>query len=72
MIAEKKIKIKRCKNCGESLDVIWFTATMTEEWRWDGWHWECTARHSLVNDPNQTVLCPNCETVVGIGHDFGF
>ena len=64
---------KRCKNCGKILDKIWFTSPMTEEWSWDGVGYnECTARHSLVNDPEQNVICPNCGKVVGSGIDFGF
>jgi hypothetical protein len=64
---------KRCKNCGEILDRIWFTALMTEEWSWSGEGYnECTARHSLVTDPQHPVLCPNCESIVGTGFDFGF
>lgn len=63
----------RCKNCGKILCAIWFTALMTEEWSWngDGYH-ECTARHSLIDDPDENVICPNCEEVVGTGRDFGF
>jgi len=72
MVNNKKIGEGHCKNCGEVLDRIWFTALMTEEWLWDGWNWECTARHSLVTDREQPVLCPNCEAVVGTGVDFGF
>ena len=71
MGTNKTIGKGRCKGCGEMLDVVWFTAPMTEEWSWNGWHWECTARHSLLTDPDQSVICPNCETVVGTGHDFG-
>ena len=69
---KKTIRKGRCKHCGEMLDVIWFTALMTEEWSWNGWHWECTAKHSLVADPDQPVLCPHCEAAVGTGRDFGF
>jgi hypothetical protein len=72
MVSKKIVRKKRCKNCGEMLDRIWFTALMTEEWSWNGWNWECTARHSLVTDPEQPVLCPHCEKVVGTGIDFGF
>lgn len=72
MAIKTKLRKKRCKNCNEILDRIWFTTLMTEEWSWDGLHWECTARHSLVTDREQPVLCPNCETVVGTGVDFGF
>lgn len=63
---------KRCKNCGEIIERIWFTAMMTEEWTETGSGWECTARHSLVSDPQHEVLCPECEAVVGTGYDFGF
>ncbi|NIV11085.1 MAG: hypothetical protein GWN62_07255, partial [Aliifodinibius sp.] len=51
---------------------IWFTAQMTEEWSWNGQNWERTASHSLATDPEQPVLCSNCEAVVGTGIDFGF
>lgn len=65
--------IRTCKNCGEILDRIWFTDLMTEEWSWNGEGYnECTARHSLVTDSEQSVICPNCESVVGTGIDFGF
>ena len=73
MIAEKETRRKRCKNCNRILDRIWFTALTTDEWTWTGEDYnECTARHSLVTDPEQPVLCPNCEAVVGTGLDFGF
>lgn len=65
---------KRCKHCGEFLNAIWFTALMTEEWSWikgEGYY-ECTARHSLIYDYKQNVICPNCEGIVGTGWDFGF
>jgi ribosomal protein S27E len=63
----------RCKNCGNALDAIWFTALMTEEWSWDGEGYnECTARHSLITDPDENITCPYCEEVVGTGRDFGF
>ena len=63
----------QCKNCGQTLTAIWFTALMTEEWTWDGRGYnECAARHSLVTDPDSKVICPNCEQVVGTGLDFGF
>ena len=46
---------------------------MTEEWSWNGVGYnECTARHSLVTDPEQSVICPHCEQIVGTGIDFGF
>ena len=67
------IRRKQCKNCGKILDRIWFTAPMTEEWSWDGEGYnECTARHSLISDPEQLVICPHCEKIVGRGIDFGF
>lgn len=73
MLSQKMSRRKRCKNCGEVLDAIWFTALMTEEWRWNGeCYKECTARHSLVTDAEQPILCSNCESVVGKGLDFGF
>jgi len=63
----------RCNNCGKILDAIWFTNMMTEEWSWNGKGYdECTARHSLVSDSDQEVICPNCEHKVGTGMDFGF
>jgi len=73
-MSDKKImKMKRCKHCKELLERIWFTALMTEEWSWNGEGYnECSARHSLVTDREQPVLCPNCEKVVGTGIDFGF
>ena len=64
---------KRCRNCGEFLNSIWFATLMTEEWSWNGEGYnECTARHSLINDPDSQVICPNCEQIVGVGRDFGF
>jgi hypothetical protein len=46
---------------------------MTEEWSWNGEGYsECTAKHSLTNDPDSKVICPKCEKVVGTGRDFGF
>lgn len=69
----KKFKRKRCKVCGKILEAIWFTALMTEEWSWNGEGYnECTARHSLITDPEQDVICPHCEYVLGTGRDFGF
>jgi len=35
-MSDKSCRRKRCTNCGEILDAIWFTALMTEEWRWNG------------------------------------
>ena len=68
----EKENVIRCPNCNEKLNRIWFTTQMTEEWAWNGWRWECTAKHSLVTDPDQPVLCSHCEVVVGTGRDFGF
>ena len=73
MVSNRHTKRKRCKNCGQILNAIWFTALMTEEWAWNGTGYnECTTRHSLVTDPDSNVICPNCESVVGTGRDFGF
>ncbi len=72
MSKNEEESIKRCHNCNEQLDRIWFTAQMTEEWTWNGWCWECTAKHSLITDSDQPVLCSHCEAVVGTGRDFGF
>jgi hypothetical protein len=73
MLKEKIFRRKRCKNCKKILDAIWFTALMTEEYIWTGKGYnECSERHSLVIDYKQNVLCPNCESVVGTGLDFGF
>ncbi len=63
---------KRCAKCKAILYRIWYTAMMTEEWTDNGYYWECSARHSLETDWDQPVLCPECETVVGTGIDFGF
>lgn len=65
-------EFKKCKECGNILDKINFTALMTEQWVWTGDTWECCAHNSLINDPNQSVCCPECDAVVGIGKDFGF
>ncbi len=73
MSNKKMTERVRCKNCGEILDAIWFTALMTEEWSWNGEGYnECTARHSLTTSPDEKVICPYCEEMVGIGRDFGF
>ena len=72
MLKRRKTR-KRCRNCGEILDAIWFTALMTEEWSWTGESYnECTAKHTLVTDPQCAVQCPNCGKDVGTGLDFGF
>lgn len=73
MSSNNNYRIKRCKNCGKKLDSIWFTSLMTEEWSWTGEGYnECTARHSLVTDPQENVICPKCGHIVGTGFDFGF
>ena len=73
MVSNRLIRRKRCRNCGEILNAIWFTALMTEEWTWNGIGYnECTAGHSLITDPDSKVICPNCEQVIGTGRDFGF
>ena len=72
-MTKKEARRTRCQNCNRILNRIWFTALMTEEWAWNGEGYnECIARHSLVTDPEQPVLCPYCEEVVGTGLDFGF
>lgn len=66
-------KRKSCNHCGKILDKLWFTALMTEEWSWNGEGYnECSVRHSLATDSEQSVICPHCEKIVGIGIDFGF
>ena len=73
MTSKKVAQRKRCKNCGSDLDAIWFTDLMTEEWSWNGEGYnECSARHSLITDPEQPVFCPHCKSVLGMGLDFGF
>jgi hypothetical protein len=73
MVPKKKMTRKRFRHCNRILDRIWFTAVTTEEWSWNGEGYnECTARHSLLADPEQEVICPSCEHVVGTGRDFGF
>lgn len=73
MAAIRKRRRKRYQSCNRILDRIWFTALMTEEWSWNGEGYnECTAMHSLVTDPEQNVICPNCESVIGTGRDFAF
>jgi hypothetical protein len=73
MVSKKSSRRRRCKNCNRILDDIWFTALMTEEWSWNGEGYnECTARHSLITDPDENVICPHCKRVVGTGRDFGF
>lgn len=73
MVGRRISRRKRCENCGRNLDALWFTTLMTEEWSWNGEGYnECSARHSLVTDPDANVICPNCEYVVGTGKDFGF
>ena len=63
---------KNCQSCGEVLDRIVFTYEMFEEWVWNGEQWECIGRNSLVDDPHLEVRCPECDTTVGTGKDFGF
>ncbi|MFQ5823781.1 MAG: hypothetical protein ACE5JB_06980 [bacterium] len=73
MATKKQTRRKRCNHCNKILDRIWFTALMTEEWTWNGEGYkECSARHSLITDPEQSVLRPFCGNVVGAGLDFGF
>ena len=73
MFNKKMTERVQCRNCGNILDAIWFTALMTEEWSWNGEGYnECTAIHSLATDPGENVICPHCEEVVGTGHDFRF
>lgn len=69
---DTKNQDKKCKNCGSSLNRIYFAANMIEEWTWNGNNWECTARNTLIDDPEQNVLCPVCENIIGTGLDFGF
>jgi len=70
---KKKTQRKRCKHCHRILDRILFASLMTEEWSWNGEGYnECTAKHSLVTDPEQHVRCPHCDKLVGKGIDFGF
>jgi len=28
--------------------------------------------HSLTDDPEQNVFCPECDNIIGTGLDFGF
>jgi rRNA maturation endonuclease Nob1 len=65
-------QLKQCENCGTTLDRIYFSAKMTEEWTLNGNNWECIARHTLVNDPEQNVFCPECGNNIGTGIYFGF
>jgi hypothetical protein len=56
MVGKKKARRVRCKRCGKILDAIWFTVLGTEEWFWNGEGYnECTAKHSLVTDPDANV-----------------
>jgi hypothetical protein len=72
-MVKNKAERKRCKNCKKILDRIWFTALTTEEWSWNGKGYnECTAKHGLLTDSEQSVICPYCEKVVGTGIDFSF
>lgn len=73
MVAKKRKRRIRCKNCNKVIDSIWFTAFMTEEWSWNGEGYnECAARHSLTTDPDAYVQCSHCGHVVGTGRDFSF
>lgn len=46
---------------------------MTEEWSWNGEGYnECSARNSLITEPEQPVRCPHCDKIIGTGIDFGF
>lgn len=64
--------LSKCPNCGNTLDRINYTQNRTEQWLWNGSNWECCADHSLITDPEQSVLCPECDTTVGTGLEFGF
>ncbi|MDR0486018.1 MAG: hypothetical protein LBH29_04755 [Elusimicrobiota bacterium] len=65
--------LKSCKKCGELLEHLIFAPPgMFEEWEWSGDRWVILGRSSLIHDPQLEVRCPNCDTVVGIGRDFGF
>ncbi len=65
-------QFKKCENCGTTIERIHFSTNMTEEWTWNGSNWECTARHTLVNDPKQNVFCPEYGNNIGTGINFGF
>ncbi len=65
-------KNKICKNCGFALTTINYTANTVEQWTLNGDAWECVARNTLVDDPEQEVFCPECDSIVGTGKDFGF
>jgi phage FluMu protein Com len=67
-----EITNKTCHNCGEVLDKVVFTHEMSEEWKWNGSSWECIGRNSLIDDPHLEVHCPECDTIVGTGKEFGF
>ena len=64
--------IKMCNHCGFELTTINYSAKTTEQWTINDKSWECVARHSLTDDPDQNVSCPECDEVVGAGKDFGF
>ena len=63
---------KKCNSCGSELTIINFSAKMTEQWAWNGYTWECVTQNTLINDHAQDVRCPECDSVVGTGKDFGF
>ena len=63
---------KVCSNCGFELTIINYNAMTTEQWRFNDKNWECVAHHSIVDDPEQNVFCPECNEAVGTGKDFGF
>lgn len=64
--------IKACQNCGFELTTINYSAKTTEQWVLNNATWECAAKHSLTDDPEQNVFCPECDEIVGTGKDFGF
>jgi len=68
----KNYKTKRCNQCGYELERIVYTGNLSEEWNWNGDNWECVGFNSLLDDPEQMVRCPECDSVVGKGTDFGF
>ena len=69
---ETKLQIKKCPHCGYDLEKIVYTRVMSEEWAWNGDNWECLGHHSLTDDPEQNVFCPECDNIIGTGLDFGF
>jgi hypothetical protein len=65
-------EIKRCGNCGNELEKIVYTGVLSEEWQWNGSKWECLGNTSLIHNPENSVICPECGNVAGTGIDFGF